>query len=99
MNTPITQADRELTAGIAEDVRLKLCSIGLHPGYHDTLEKAAAAAVEMVTYLRGQLADPPADVQSLVFRKHGVYGFTEDQPATMKLVPIEDVKPPKTAEQ
>lgn len=64
--------------GRLEALRLKLCSVGLHPSYHDTPEKAADAVCEMIAYFRRELADPPADVCGLVMRKYGVEGFMED---------------------
>lgn len=75
-----------------ETLRLKLCSVGLHPKYHDTPEKAAAAVCEMIAYLRRELADPPHDVQGLVLRKLGVEGWVReelgDKPATCKIVSL-----------
>lgn len=71
-----------------EAIRLKLCSVGLHPGYHDTPEKAADAVVEMVAHFRAELANPPADVCGLVLGKYGVEGFTEDKEPTHRLVRI-----------
>ena len=61
-----------------EAVRLRLCKAGLHPGYHDTTEKAADAVCEMIEYFRRELANPPADVCVLVMRKYGVEGFMEE---------------------
>jgi hypothetical protein len=71
-----------------EALRLKLCAVGLHPGYHDTVEKAADAVVEMIAYFRAELANPPADVCGLVMGKYGVEGFTEDKEPTHRLVRI-----------
>lgn len=64
--------------GRLEALRLRLCKVGLHPGYHDTPEKAAEAVCEMIEYFRRELANPPADVCGLVMRKYGVEGFMEE---------------------
>lgn len=71
-----------------EKLRRKLCAVGLHPGYHDTPEKAADAVVGMIAYFRAELANPPADVCGLVMEKYGVEGFTGDKPARCRLVSL-----------
>ena len=54
-----------------------LWSAGLHPAYHDTIEKAALGAVKIIEHLRRDLADPDADTQAAVLRKLKVEGFCE----------------------
>lgn len=72
-----------------EAIRKQLCAVGLHPGYHDTPEKAATAVCEMIAYFRRELADPPADVCGLVMRKYGVLGFmNEGEDARCRLVSL-----------
>ncbi len=71
-----------------EALRLKLCSVGLHPKYHDTPEKAVAAVVDMIEYFRKEIADPPHDVQCAVLRKLGVSGYTDQEEPTCKLVDV-----------
>ena len=59
-----------------------LWSIGLLPSQHDTLSKAAGAALGVVQHLRAELANPPPDVQELVLDKLGLRGperVTRDQ--------------------
>lgn len=71
-----------------EALRVKLCAVGLHKGFHDTPEKAATAVVEMIAYFRNELANPPHDVQCLVLKRLGVEGYTEQALAKMKLVSL-----------
>jgi len=71
-----------------EALRVKLCAVGLCPKHHDTPEKAADAVVEMIAYFRAELANPPADVCSLVLEKYGVEGFTGDKPARCRIVSL-----------
>ena len=52
-----------------ESARLALCAVGLHPGYHDTLDKAVRGAVEIIESLRKTIADPPHNLQELVLMK------------------------------
>lgn len=73
-----------------EAIRRKLCSVGLSRAHHDTPEKAAQAAVEMIAYFRRELAYPPHDVQCAVLRKLGVEGHTEGDKPRMRLVAIEE---------
>lgn len=51
------------------------------------LERELNAAVERVAYLTEMLSDPPPDVQELVFRKHGVFGYVGDDTPKLELVP------------
>lgn len=84
-----------------ESLRRKLCSVGLHPGYHDTAEKAAAAVCEMIDYFRRELENPPHDIQCLVLRNLGVEGFTEQEEPRCKIVSIpngaDDARPKAVA--
>lgn len=61
-----------------EALRLKLCSIGLHPLHHETPEKAAEAVCEMIAYFRRENLDPPHHLQCAVLRKLRVFGHMEE---------------------
>jgi hypothetical protein len=62
---------------------------GLHPGYYDTIEKAAEGVRDIISSLRSDLHDPPHDIQCAVLRKLGVEGFTKEGVApTHKLIPL-----------
>lgn len=62
-----------------EDARLRLCSVGLLPSHHATLDKAVEACVSMIAYLRNELSNPPIDVQYAVLQKLGIdYSLKED---------------------
>jgi hypothetical protein len=85
---PVMDIGSTALLGRIEVLRLKLCAVGLHPGYHDTAEKAAEAVVEMIAYFRRDFANPPAHVCGLVLAKYGVEGFTEDKEPTRRLIRI-----------
>lgn len=68
-----------------------LHSCGLHPDFYDTLEKAAEGVKDTISNLRDDIADPPSDVQSAVLRKLGVEGHTEGEPATCRIVSVENI--------
>lgn len=72
-----------------EVLRLKLCSIGLHPLHHETPEKAAEAVCEMIAHFRRENLDPPHHLQCTVLRKLRVFGHMEEgDPAPLyQLVP------------
>ena len=105
-SVPAAVENREASGGVGsggssarlEALRLRLCAVGLHPGYHDTPEKAADAVVEMIAYFRAELANPPADVCGLVMEKYGVEGFTGDKPARCRLVSLPNAgsEPPRS---
>lgn len=61
-----------------EALRLKLCSVGLHPLHHDTPEKAAEAVCEMISRFRREGFDPPHHLQCAVLRKMRVFGHMEE---------------------
>ncbi len=66
----------EIMACVTEEeaeVLKVLWSVGLHPGFHPTLIKAATGVAGIVKALRDTLADPPPDVQELVMEKLGVH--------------------------
>jgi hypothetical protein len=65
-----------------------LQSVGLHPGYYDTEEKAAAAVVDLVKTLRKRLNDPDHNTQCMTLQKLGVEGYTGDEPPTCKIVSL-----------
>jgi hypothetical protein len=71
-----------------ELVRRQLCSIGLDPRHHDTLEKAADAICATVAGFRREFQGPPPDLQAGVLRKMGVKGWVGDDRARFRLVPM-----------
>ncbi len=52
-----------------EELRLRLCQIGLDPGHYDTMEKAVEGAFGLVKTLREHIAEPAPDIQEHVIRK------------------------------
>lgn len=86
-------AESELASSAGSDrleaLRLKLCSVGLHPLHHETPEKAAEAVCEMIAYFRRENLDPPHHLQCAVLRKLRVFGHMEEgDPAPLyQLVP------------
>lgn len=82
-----------------EALRLRLCSIGLHPLHHETPEKAAEAVCEMIAYFRRENLDPPHHLQCAVLRKLRVFGHMEEgDPAPLyQLVPYPNVLDQATA--
>lgn len=72
-----------------------LWGIGLLPQAHATIEEAARGASETVSFLRGELLDPPHDVQSRVLAKLGVKGFAKGDDVTCQIVDIDEQQQPE----
>jgi hypothetical protein len=82
-NDPQTQdseavAQQQVCSNRLEALRLKLCSIGLHPLHHETPEKAAEAICAMIAYFRRENLDPSHYLQCAVLRKLRVFGYMEE---------------------
>jgi hypothetical protein len=70
-----------------------LWGIGLLPEAHATIEEAARGASETVSYLRGELLDPPHDVQARVLEKLGFEGFAKGDDVIHRVVAIDEDEP------
>ncbi len=71
-----------------------LHSCGMHPDHYSDIVKAAQGAKDMIQSFRGELADPPHDVQAAVLRKLGVEGYTGNEAPTCRIVAIESEQNP-----